>query len=269
MRVSDRAVSHDAVEGRAVVAVIGGAGAIGRAIAAELASEARLIVIDRDAAGVERAVSELGGDAVGHVVDVAADEDATVELLAGQASENRQLGVVVCVGTTMSGSIAELSLQDWRACLDSCLTSVYMSLKAAVLALRETGGAICVIGSVHADSPQPGYAAYAAAKAGVHALARQVAAEYGHLGIRVNLVTPGWTQAPHTLARADDRDAIRSATPLRTLTGPNDIAAAVRFLMSDAARQISGSEIVVDGGARLFGADTVLREQYRSRIGLT
>jgi NAD(P)-dependent dehydrogenase (short-subunit alcohol dehydrogenase family) len=104
----------------------------------------------------------------------------------------------------------------------------------------------------------------------VLALARQVAGEYGHTGIRVNVVTPGWTLTSHTAERlADgDRAALLDASPLRELAVPDDIAAAAAFLLSDDARRITGAEIVVDAGASLLGGASVLRNAPRRLLNL-
>lgn len=258
-------------QARPIVAIVGAGGAIGEAIARRLGGDgARLALLDRDADRLTAVSAGLDGDPLALAADVAsaADVDAA---FAAVARGGGLAALVVAVGTTTGGSIHDLPEAQWRATVDSNLTTVYQSLRAGIAALLEAGGGpICVIGSVHAADPQPGFPAYAAAKAGVAALVRQTAAEYGHRGIRVNLVTPGWTRAPHTSGRLDPRDEglLHDATPLRALVEPVDIAEAVAWLVSDAARRVTGAEIVVDGGAGLLGGGTVLRAAYRERLGL-
>ncbi|MFS0912225.1 SDR family NAD(P)-dependent oxidoreductase [Microbacterium sp. 179-I 3D2 NHS] len=256
---------------RTVAVVVGGGGEIGRAIAASLAGRHRIVLLDRDADRLRSASEALPADTLIGEVDAAA-EGAVEAALRDIAADEPIAVFAIAVGTTEGGSLAALDRGAWSRVVDSNLSSVFQSLRAAITAFEEqqSGGAVCVVGSVHADAPVPGYPAYAAAKAGVAALTRQTAAEYGHRGIRVNSVTPGWTRTRHTTGRiADgDLDALLDATPLRELAEPQDIAAAVAFLLGDEARRITGADIVVDGGASLLGAAAVLRSGSRSLLGL-
>lgn len=249
------------------IAIVVGAGQIGEAIAVALSGDYQVALIDIDPQRLDAVRKVVGADTLIRQADasVAVQVDAA---FASIAAEGVVEAVAVSVGTTMGGSIEGLGVAEWTSCIDSCLTSVFLALRASIVSFGEDGGAICVIGSVHASRPQPGFPAYAAAKAGVSALTRQVAAEYGHRGIRANLITPGWTETNHTLGRDSGSEALIDSTPLRTLNRPFDIANSVKFLLSAAAGQITGADLVVDGGAHLFGAETVLRDQYRGLIGL-
>lgn len=254
---------------RPIAAVVGASGAIGGTIAARLAGDHRVALLGRDPDRLLENAALCGDDALVLPVDAA----NAAEVDAAFAQLDRAGGVsvlVIAVGTTAGGSLHEVDDAGWSSVIDSNLTTVYQSLRAGIRAMLARGGAVCVIGSVHAAAPQPGFPAYAAAKAGVAALARQAAAEYGHRGIRVNLVTPGWTRAPHTserLAESDSRHLL-DATPLRDLVEPVDVAEAVAWLVSDAAKRISGADIIVDGGASLLGGATTLRSVYREPLGL-
>ncbi|SIT89738.1 SDR family NAD(P)-dependent oxidoreductase [Microbacterium sp. RU33B] len=253
---------------RPVAVVVGAGGQIGEAIANALAGDNRLALIDRDAQRLAEVASTHPGSSA-FAIDAAST--AEIDRVFGMVAETGRLArLAIAVGTTRGGSLAELSDGDWQETLDSNLHTVFRSLRAGIRSMADRGGAIGIVGSVHAAAPHPGYPAYAAAKAGVAAMARQAAAEYGHRGIRVNLVTPGWTATAHTRSRLDDDDAraLDEATPLNGQVGPGDVAGAVAFLLSDSARMITGAEIVVDGGASLLGGAAVLRTGYREALGL-
>lgn len=250
--------------------VAGAAGGIGRAIAQRLGAAHPLLLLDRDADGLEEVryvVEQAGGHARCGAADLS--DGGAVERVFALHSDVRIGSVAVAVGTTTAGSLHETSDEDWATVLDSCLTTVFTVIRAAVRAMPQ-GGSICVLGSVHASAPVPGYAAYAAAKAGVTALVRQVAGEYGQHRIRANLVTPGWTETPHTLGRLSehDRGALLDATPLRDLVQPDDIAAAVEFLLGPQAARITGADLVVDAGGGLLPASSLLRDSQRATLGL-
>lgn len=253
-----------------ITVVVGAGGAIGEAIARVLARDDRLALLDLDGEHLTRIAQSLPPDTLSFEVDAsrAAAMDKAFSAIGKAARIDR---LVVSVGITDGGSIHGLPSQRWHATIDSNLTTVYHSLRLGVSNMLSDGGSIVVVGSVHAESPQPGFPAYAAAKAGVGALARQVAAEYGHRGIRVNVVTPGWTGTPHTRSRLapSDEALLRDSTPLREFVEPEDLAEAVGWLLSYNARHITGADLRIDGGAALFGGSTVLRDLYRNRIGLS
>lgn len=257
--------------GRTLAVVVGGGGEIGRAIARRLAATHRIAILDRDSDRVEGTVALLPSDTVGFVVD--AGDAAKVDLAFSALVDLGPLSMVaIAVGTTEGVSLVDMRTDEWSRVLVSNLTSVATTLRASIARMMDQGsrGAICIIGSVHASAPVPGFPAYAAAKAGVRALAMQAAGEYGHLGIRINVVMPGWTRTAHTSARIEQTDiaALLDATPLRQLVEPDDVAASAIFLLSDDARLVTGAELVVDGGASLLSASVVLRQGPRALLGL-
>ena len=255
-------------QNRSIAVVVGAGGQIGGAIADILSEDYRLALIDRDSALLSKAI-EAHESALAFCVDAASSGEMDRAFAAAGESGTIEV-VAIAVGTTIGGSLHELDEDCWAQTVDSCMTSVFQALRVAVRLLRGRGGAICVVGSVHADRPQPGFPAYAAAKAGARALAMQAAVEYGHEGVRVNMVTPGWTRTNHTMGRLtqDDVVALAEATPLPELVEPSDVASAVAYLLSPAAHRITGAEIVVDAGSSLLGAQTVLREGYRDALGM-
>jgi len=132
---------------------------------------------------------------------------------------------------------------------------VFFTVQATLSQLNDAGS-IVLNGSVHAVMGMPGWSAYAAAKGGVRSLTRNLASELAPRGIRVNQVTPGGTRTPIWSAYAPTDDAmaaletrIARGVPLGRLGEADEVAKAVLYLASDDASNVTGTEIVVDGGA--------------------
>jgi NAD(P)-dependent dehydrogenase (short-subunit alcohol dehydrogenase family) len=149
------------------------------------------------------------------------------------------------------GSILDMPHGDWDRVIAANLTSVHLVTQALANRLRSDGrpGAIVNIASIEASNVAPAHIHYAAAKAGVVMYTRAAARELGPLGIRVNAVSPGliWRTGLDD-AWPDGVSRYRAAAPLGRLGQSEDVADACVFLASPAARWITGTEIVVDGG---------------------
>src|SRR5882724_2442494 len=135
------------------------------------------------------------------------------------------------------------------------LTAVFFTIQAAAPHLNP-GASIILNGSVHAVMGVPGYSAYAATKAGVRAMTRNLASEFAPRGIRVNQVTPGGTktpiwsgEAPTDAAMAGLEKTLAGMVALGRMGEAGEIAKAALYLASDEASYVTGAEIVVDGGA--------------------
>ena len=246
-----------------VVVVIGGTGGLGRsAVRACLASGARVVAVGRE----PDAADALQREAPGRVLAVAAD--ATLPTTAEQAIA-RALELFggfhglyhVAGGSGRAqgdGPLHELTDTGWEYTLRLNLTSVMYSNRAAVRAfLRQgSGGAVLNCGSVLARAPSPEFFsthAYIAAKAALEGLTRAAAARYAPHGIRFNLLAPGLVATPMSRrAQADPAimDFIRRKQPLDggRIGQPEDLDAAVVFLLSEAARFVTGQVLAVDGG---------------------
>lgn len=253
----------DRLQGKTVL-VTGAASGIGRAVATGFAAEgARVVFTDRDADGATAAAAEAaaahGGRSFGVRMDIA-DEASVEAAFADVAARGLTLDVVVAnAGVQLFGQdapIADLDLAVWERTVAVNLTGTFLTVKHAVRALLGNGpgrgGSIVLTGSpTGLNGEGRDFTAYSSTKAGVHGLARTVAAAYADRGIRVNTVVPGYTETPLVEAisgDADSRAAIVSRTPLGRPGTPADVVGIMVYLASDESSYATGSLFRVDGG---------------------
>ncbi len=255
--------------GHAAVVTGGGAG-IGAATARRLAAlGARVAVLDRDGDAARAVADELGGAAF--EVDVS-DPQATTEAVQAAATALGGLtDVVANAGMGLNKPLHRYTDEDWRLVVGVNLDGTFHTLRAAIpLLLEGGGGSIVTVASLNASRPLQGEAPYSAAKAGVVNLTRTAALEYAPT-IRANCVSPGMIATALTQIITDDpafTAVAEEGTPLRRIGQAEEVADVIAFLCSDAARYVTGQELVVDGGAALpnLQADTIVRavrERYR------
>ena len=153
-------------------------------------------------------------------------------------------------GVTRDTLLARMSDEDWRAVLETNLSGVFYTCRAAARGMmRRRAGAIVNLTSVVGLHGNPGQTNYAASKAGIIGFTKSLARELGSRGVRANAVAPGYVATALTDVLSEEaRQAILSNTPLGRLGEPGDIAGAVRFLCSDEASFITGEVLLVDGG---------------------
>lgn len=246
------------------VLITGASGGLGRAAAARFGAEgARLALLDRDGARVEALSHELaahGFSALALVADVA--DEAALAAAFGRAEAHFGHLHVVFNNAGIGGMdlrVAEMPVERWDEMLAINLRGIFLGCKHAIPALiRAGGGAIVNMGSsTGRHDTLPGSAAYMASKAGVEALTKSVALQVARHGIRVNAICPGIIETSLSLGQKDSGDAadffarFAARIPLGRVGQPADVAAAVAFLASDQARQITGTALLIDGGQTL------------------
>ncbi|OQR60801.1 short-chain dehydrogenase [Streptomyces maremycinicus] len=239
-----------------VALITGAGGGVGRGIALRFAQEGAAVALhcrtgtEAAHALAGRITAETGARAV-----VLAGADLTVEeecrtLVARAAEWGDGLDALVNnAGVQPVRELPGMPAADWRAVVDTNLTSVSACTQAAAEVMRERGGSITHIASVEAARPAPGHAHYAASKAAVVMHARAAAQEYGPSGIRVNTVSPGLIDR-EGLAEAwpEGVRRWREAVAVGRLGRPEDVGDACVFLASPLASWITGHDLVVDGG---------------------
>ena len=153
-------------------------------------------------------------------------------------------------GITRDGLLARMKEEDWDAVLSTNLKGVFLATKAvAKLMMKQRAGRIVNMASVVGITGNAGQANYSAAKAGVIGFTKTIARELASRGITANAVAPGFIGTDMTAALSDKAwDAALSGIPLGRMGTPEDIAAAVLFLVSDQASYITGQVLNVDGG---------------------
>jgi 3-oxoacyl-[acyl-carrier protein] reductase len=242
-----------------VALVTGAARGLGRAIAEALAATgARVALADRDGPLVRTAASRIPG-----AIALEADVREAKQVRAMVSDCVQALGplniLVANAGIYPVTPFTELDEPEWDAVLQTNLKGVYLCARAAADAMVPTGqgGAFVFTASTAAFYPRPGIAHYGAAKAGIVALTRVLGLELGRQGIRVNAVCPGLILTEGVQAematpegRAGNERTIRRL-PIPRVGEPTDVANAVVFLASPAARYITGQIVVVDGGYSL------------------
>jgi NAD(P)-dependent dehydrogenase (short-subunit alcohol dehydrogenase family) len=243
-----------------VALVTGGAQGIGGATARRLAADgARVLIADIDGAEAERnaaRIREAGGTAATIVTDVGKGADIAAAVARAVAEWGK---LTILVNNAYSGqaetrgTAVEVAEEVWDRALAVLVKSIFLGAKAAVPHIEAAGGGTIInISSVHGLLAAPRAFIYDTGKAAVIGMTRQMAVDFGPLGIRVNAICPGhivteriapqWEKNPAGLRFFDQQ------YPLRRTGRPEDIAAAIAFLCSEDASFITGQSLAVDGG---------------------
>lgn len=236
-----------------VVLVTGGAGGLGAPLCRALAAQgARVGVVGRRPAAVLRLAAELGPAALA----ITADCTVPGQLAAMRAELVSELGppdAVVCLagGAVIEpGPAHEITLDQWNAVVSANLTATFLTIKSLLPLMLERGrGAVVTLASAAARIPTArSTAPYAAAKAGVIALTRQVARETAPRGIRINCVSPSVIVTEGNAPVGECREQLTRLHPLGRLGTPEDVTSGVLFLLSAASGWMTGVTLDVAGG---------------------
>lgn len=235
--------------------VTGAAQGIGAAVARQLVADGALVWavdIDGDAG---RALAAIAPDRIRFVNADVTDSSALSAVVAEAVRDSGRVDILVTSASMDAGHDAvEMSPQTWDTVMGLNVKSVWLAAREVLPTMTAAGhGAIVNIGSLHGRMTVEGAFPYGVSKAGVEAMGRSLALDYGPAGIRVNTVIPGWTRServeqhferigPDEVARIDATHA------LRRTASPAEVADAVSFIASDRASFVTGATWIVDGG---------------------
>jgi NAD(P)-dependent dehydrogenase (short-subunit alcohol dehydrogenase family) len=251
-----------------VVLVTGGSRGIGRGIARAFGAQgAHVLVNSRTLEGATQTVEEIaaeGGTADTAVADVG-DPDAARELIAAIVEKHGRLDVLVNnAGLGPITPLLEMSQKEWEEIQRVNEWALFHCGQPAARQMVAQGdGSIVVIGSPGAVDTYDAQSAYCASKAGLQMLAMGMAWEWGPLGVRTNVVQPGWIETSLNrkyLSETDVRERVTKEIPLRRIGAPDDVTGAVLWLCSEDASFVNGATIAVDGG-QLAGRPRVVSKR--------
>jgi NAD(P)-dependent dehydrogenase (short-subunit alcohol dehydrogenase family) len=240
-----------------VALVIGGTSGIGKATAVAFAKAGAKVVItgrrEKEGTGVAAEITKSGGTAAFFRADVAKDHDVANTMEFVQSTHGRLDVAFNNAGVEFAGPLDQVTEEQYRRIFDISVWGVLNSMKHEIATmLKSGGGSIVNTSSVFGHIGAPQASIYVAAKHAVEGLTKAVALEFAKQGIRVNSVAPGVVDTEMidrvVGKEADQRNWLRSLHPVGRLGTSEEIAAAVLYLASDAAKFTTGTTLLVDGG---------------------
>lgn len=262
-KIASSASFSDKVSAPNTVMVVGASGALGQAICERLAGDAYdlLVTYRSNAAGVDAIRQKLAERvAVSAVPLDLTDEESVAAVRAHVETQGVRLrGLVFASGVNIEQPwVADASMAQWRDVVGTELLGFAALAHHFIPVLRATGGGSIVCVSTFANyAYQPGDALSSVPKAGVESMMRSIALEYGRYGVRANAVAPGIINAglgaefQRKFHTPEAWEGVRKRVPLRRFGEADDVARAVRFLISPESSYITGNTLVVDGGMHL------------------
>jgi NAD(P)-dependent dehydrogenase (short-subunit alcohol dehydrogenase family) len=245
-----------------VALITGGGTGVGAATARLFAREgAKVVVTGRRPEPIAAVAAEVEGVSV---AGDTSDPAHAAEAVAAAVSAFGGLDVVVaCAGLGIEALVGDMDDGQWQRVFDVNLTGPMMMTRAALpVMLERGGGSVVLVSSTNALAAAPASAAYDASKAGLNALARAIAVDYGPQGIRANALCPGWIITPmgdesmdelgaaRGLGRQEAYDLASADVPLRRAGTADEMANCCLFLASDESSIVSGTTLVADGGGQ-------------------
>ena len=263
------ALRYESLAGK-VVLVTGSSRGIGRAIALAFGEQGAFVLVnsrtDHRAAETVETIVTAGGSAETAVADVG-DPIAASALIAGIVERHGRLDVLVNnAAVNQVVPLLEMTQEIWEETQRVNEWALFhYGQPVARQMVAQGGGSIVVIGSPGSEDAYDGQVPYSASKAGLQMLAMGMAWEWGPLGVRTNVVQPGWIETElnreYLHSDSDVRERVIKQIPLRRTGSPDDVAPVVLWLCSDEASYVNGATIHVDGGL-LAGRPTVVSKRF-------
>lgn len=240
-----------------VALVTGASRGIGQAIAWALGAQGAIVVgtatTQSGAERIEASFGERGIRGFGAPLDVRSDSAVTDLIESIIARESSPTILINNAGITRDNLLMRMKTDEWNQVIDTNLSAIFRVTKACIRGMvKAKTGRIINVGSVVGLSGNPGQVNYAAAKAGVIGFSKSLARELASRSITVNVVAPGFIETDMTGALGEDQvKALSDQIPSGRLGTPDDVAAAVVYLASDAGRYVTGETLNVNGGLNM------------------
>ncbi|WP_268871313.1 SDR family NAD(P)-dependent oxidoreductase [Pseudorhizobium marinum] len=232
----------------------GGSSGIGFAIAQKMAAQGmRVVITGRRRDALDRAVTELGGDAIGIVADVSSTAGLDALFSEIRSEFGRIDTLVANAGGGVHAPLGKITEAAYDQQFDTNVKGIVFTVQGA-LPLMQPGSSIVIVGSTASIDPGPTMSIYGATKAAVRNLVRSWVSDLKGTGIRINIVSPGPTNTQALRDAFGEHAAegmafLKNKSPIGRIGEPEEIAEVAAFLASDAASYVNGVELFADGGA--------------------